>query len=273
MQARFYFVMALFGIALVLAAILPPIPQPHAYHQFVDQRAFWSIPNFFNVISNLIFLWVGIVGLVFLKRLRMNTVQQTFAVMQERRPYLIVFMSVLMVSMGSAYYHWMPENSTLFWDRLPIAIGMMALLAATIVERIGIKQGLRALPLLIMIGIASVVHWYWSERQGEGNLNFYIVVQFSSIVLIVLLAALFPSRYSRGADIYGVIALYGLAKFAEVLDEPIYQLGQIISGHTLKHLLAGLAVYGLLRMLRKRVLLDKVEDPIDHAGVNTSQSK
>lgn len=254
MKVRFYILMGLFFAALLVAAILPPMPQPSAYHQFADQCSFWRIPNFFNVASNLIFLFVGMAGLVFLKRVSALSSQKTFAVISECWSYLVIFVSTLMVSVGSAYYHWEPENSTLFWDRLPIAIGIMALLAATVTERIGIRLGLQILPVLIMIGIASVVYWYWSEQQGIGNLNFYIVVQFCSILLIVLLAILFPSRYTRGLDIYGVIALYGLAKLAEILDREIYQLGQIVGGHTLKHIFAGLAVYWILHMLQKRTL-------------------
>lgn len=274
MQVRFYFLMVLFVIGLLIAAILPPIPQPSSYHQFVDQRIFLGIPNFLNVASNLIFLIVGIAGLVFLKRVQTESSQKTFALMSERWPYLIIFLSTLMVSAASAYYHWKPENSTLFWDRLPIAIGIMALLAATVTERIGIRQGLQMLPLLIMIGVASVIYWYWSEQRGAGNLNFYIVAQFYSIAMIVLLAILFPSRYTRGADIHGVIALYGLAKLAELLDEEIYHLGQIVSGHTLKHIFAGLAVYWILRMLQKRTLRvrslpihDQRLDRKSHSGV------
>lgn len=255
MKARSYVLMMLLVVALGVAAILPPVSQPLSYHQFVDQRAFGFVPNFLNVVSNLIFLFVGTAGLVFLRRVQAVSSQKTFADMQECWPYWVVFLSALMVSVGSAYYHWEPGNSTLVWDRLPIAIGMMALLAAAVSERIGIRQGLRLLPVLIMIGMGSVVYWYWSEQQGAGNLNFYIVVQFCSILLIVLLAILFPSRYTRGADIYGVITLYGLAKLAEILDEQIYLLGQIVSGHTLKHLLAGMAVYWVLRMLQKRTLL------------------
>ena len=36
------------------------------------------------------------------------------------------------------------------------------------------------------------------------------------------------------------IVLYVIAKIAELLDREIYSLGQMISGHTLKHLFAGL---------------------------------
>lgn len=243
--------MMLFIMALLAAALLPPIPQPLSYHGFIDQRSFLGVPNFLNVISNLIFLVVGLAGLVFLWRVQALPSQKTFTALSECWPYMIVFLSAILVSVGSAYYHWQPDNCTLVWDRLPIATGIMGLLAVTMSERIGIKQGLQWLPLLLIIGIASVIYWYRSELQGAGNLNFYIVVQFCSILLIILLAILFPSRYTRERDIYVVISFYGLAKLAEMLDKEIYHFGQIVSGHTLKHLLAGLAVYWILRMLKK----------------------
>jgi hypothetical protein len=37
-----------------------------------------------------------------------------------------------------------------------------------------------------------------------------------------------------------------------VLDARIYGLGELVSGHTLKHLIAALAVWWLLRMLQLR---------------------
>ncbi len=259
MKTRFCILLMLFIMGLLIAAILPPIPQPLSYHEFIDQRSYLGIPNFLNVISNLIFLFVGVAGLVFLRRMQVLLSQKTFSVLSECWPYVTVFLSAILVSMGSAYYHWQPDNNTLFWDRLPIAIGIMGLLAATMTERIGVKQGLRWLPVLLIIGIASVTYWYWSELQGAGSLNFYIVVQICSILSIILLAILFPSRYTRGRDIYVIIFLYGLAKLAEMLDEEIYRFGQIVSGHTLKHLLAGLAIYWILRMLKKRRLLERFD--------------
>ena len=57
------------------------------------------------------------------------------------------------------------------------------------------------------------------------------------------------SRYTHGAYIFGVLALYAAAKAAEALDAQIYALGGIVSGHTLKHLLA---VCWLPRMLQLR---------------------
>lgn len=56
----------LFGLAVVATALIcarPPIPQSLAYHNFADQRTFFGIPNFLDVVSNLPFLIVGMGGL------------------------------------------------------------------------------------------------------------------------------------------------------------------------------------------------------------------
>ena len=237
---------------LLVAAIIPPIPQPQEYHQFADRRSYFGIPNFFDVISNIVFLFVGTAGLAFLSHSRGLLARRTFVALPERWPYLILFLSVMATCFGSAYYHWAPDNGRLVWDRLPMAVGFMALLAAMLAERVSLKTGLRLLPFLIAIGAWSVMHWHWTEQRGAGNLNFYIVVQFCSLLVILMLGIFFPPKYTRGADIYIVIAWYGVAKLAELGDREIYALGQVISGHTAKHLLAALAVYWILRMLQKR---------------------
>jgi len=46
---------------------------------------------------------------------------------------------------GSSYYHWSPRDSTLAWDRLPMTLAFMSLLAATISERISVTAGTRLL--------------------------------------------------------------------------------------------------------------------------------
>jgi hypothetical protein len=244
-------------VVLLMAAIFPPIAQPIAYHQFADQEAFLGLPNFLNVFSNLAIFLSGMVGLLFVLQSYRSPVQRSFINKTECWPYLVVFLSVVMTGFGSAYYHWAPDNASLLWDRLPIALGVTALLAAALVERVGLSIGLWALPLLVVLGVASVMYWHWTEQQGAGNLNFYIVVQFYSLLLIVLLSAFFPSNYTRGGDIYKVIALYVVAKVAETFDREIYDLGQVISGHTIKHLLAAVAIYLIVRMLQKRAFIPK----------------
>jgi hypothetical protein len=91
------------------------------------------------------------------------------------------------------------------------------------------------------------VHWRWS-----GNILPYAVVQYGGIAAIVAIALLFRSRYTRGGDLLAAVAIYAAAKLAEALDAQIYALGGIVSGHTLKHLIAALSVGWLVRMLTLR---------------------
>jgi hypothetical protein len=251
-RSRLWLLGVLSVAMLSIAGLAPPVPQPVEYHQFADQREYFGIPNFFNVISNVAFLLVGVTGVLFLTRSGRARVGTTFIEPGERAPYLVLFVSVALTGLGSAYYHLAPDNDRLMWDRLPMAAAIMALVAPTLAERVSVRAGLQLLPLLVVLGVGSVLHWHWTEQEGAGNLNFYIVVQFYSILVIVLLAKFFPSRYTRGADIYAVIGWYALAKVAEIADHQIYALGNIISGHTAKHLLAAGAAYWILRVLRRR---------------------
>jgi len=43
---------------------IEPFGQDLDYHNFADRRSFWGIPNFFNVMSNIPFLIVGLIGLM-----------------------------------------------------------------------------------------------------------------------------------------------------------------------------------------------------------------
>ncbi|MDT8363817.1 MAG: alkaline phytoceramidase [Nitrosomonas sp.] len=207
-------------ILLMIAMIMPPIAQSQLYHAFADQRGFLGIPNFGDVVSNLPFLLIGATGIIFLQHDKWYGRKKDLT--GSRSAYQLVFLSTVLAFPSSAYYHWAPNNTSLLLDRLPIAIGMMALLAAVLLERISLRRPNLLLTAFVSLGAASVVYWYWSEQNGAGNLNFYITVQFGALLLVALLARFYPSRHSRAHDLYGVLGWYGLAKIAEMLDEPIY---------------------------------------------------
>jgi hypothetical protein len=167
----------------------------------------------------------------------------------------------LLTAIGSSYYHLAPDNARLVWDRLPMTIVFMALVAAMIEERISVRAGLWLLPFLLAIGVFSVWQWYWSELRGAGDLRFYAAVQVYS-ALVLLLVLLFPTNYTRGGDLGVVVLFYVLAKLLETFDTQIFALGHIVSGHTLKHLAAAMAGYWILRMLRKRILLRNIDQRV-----------
>ena len=54
-------------IAAVTIAVflIPPIPQSETYHHFADPRAFGGIHSAFDVLSNVFFLIVGLLGMRF----------------------------------------------------------------------------------------------------------------------------------------------------------------------------------------------------------------
>jgi tryptophan-rich sensory protein len=231
----------------IIALLLPPIPQPLAYHNFADHRGWLGIPNFGDVVSNIPFALVGICGLIFL----LHPNSETFSDRRERWLYLVMFAGLILTAFGSAYYHLAPGNERLVWDRIPIMMVFMALLAAVIAERVSVVAGLWLFPALEAAGIGSVLLWRAGELQGHGDLRFYAAVQVYAI-LILLLLLLVPAKYTRGSDFAAVVGFYVLAKILEESDRQVFALGHIVSGHTLKHLAAAAAGYWILRMLQKR---------------------
>ena len=222
-----------------------------------------GIPNFGDVASNLPFAVIGLVGIVFLLRSGSDTASAHFLDSRERWPYLVAFVGLLLTGFGSSYYHLDPNNARLVWDRLPMTVVFMSIVAAVIAERVQLKAGLLLLPLFLIAGIASVLQWYESELHGVGDLRFYAAVQaYSALVLLVVL--LFPARYNRGSDLAVIVGFYVLAKVLELLDKPIFfHTAHLVSGHTLKHLAAAAAGYWLLRMLQLR-------QPVSNSGARVA---
>jgi hypothetical protein len=236
-------------LAVALAVFLPAMPQPSAYHDFADKREAYGIENFLDVTSNLAFTLAGVAGLVMVLRPR-----TCFATPAERWPYLIFAVGVLLTGAGSCYYHLEPSNESLFWDRLPMTISFMSLIAAQIVDRVDVRAGLLALVPMLLVGIATVVYWILSERAGRGNVVPYGVLQAYAVVVLLKLAVFHPSRYTHGNAIYAVFAGYVLAKLFEHFDAQIFELTGVVSGHTLKHVAAGIAGLPVVYMLWRRRL-------------------
>lgn len=238
-------------LAVGVALFVPPIPQDPAYHHLADTRTFLGIPNAVNVLSNAAFVLVGALGLRFVLAPGAAP-SAAFQDPRERWPYVVVFGGLLLTGFGSAYYHWEPSNARLAWDRLPLAITVMGLLDATIADRVGVRPALRLLGPLVVLAVVSVGSWHVTEQRGVGDLRLYALVQFYPIVAVPLLLWLLPPRYTRGGDLLAAAVTYALAKVPELLDGWFFSVIGLVSGHTLKHLLAALAGYWVLSMLEQR---------------------
>ena len=177
------------AVLIVVAVSLPRFPQPADYHNFADRRGWLGIPNFGDVASNVGFAVVGVMGLYAMLQ-RPSRVR--FLDQKERWPYLFVFVGLVLTAAGSSYYHLAPDNARLVWDRLPMTIVFMSLVAALIAERVSVRAAIVLLPVFLAIGVESVFQWRWSELQGRGDLRFYAAVQLYAMLAVLL--ALFWSH-------------------------------------------------------------------------------
>ena len=227
-------------IGLLTLLILPPIAQDPRYHAFADQRTFFGIPNFWNVASNLPFLLVALWGGRALRS------PSAFFQPWERLAYAVLLAAVAIVAAGSSYYHAWPDNDTLFWDRLPMALVFMSLLAATIGERTSPSAGRWLLLPLLAIGVTSVVWWKFS-----GDLRLYVVVQFYPMLALPLMLVLFPPRYTGAAGVWSMIGLYALAKILELFD---HQISGFVAtgGHPWKHISGAAAMLCYVETVARR---------------------
>lgn len=248
---RLAILLAVAVVAIVGVALAPPIPQPLGYHSFADTRAVFGVPNFWNVISNVPFLIVGVAGLIEVLRGKYPGGLPSL-----RFAYGLFFLGVALVCFGSGYYHWMPSNGTLAWDRLPMAFAFMAFVSIVIAEHLNQRLGKLLLWPLIAIGVFSVWYWDYTEGLGRGDLRLYGLVQFLSLVTIALIWLMFPSRLTGIGYLWAMFAGYALAKLLEELDDQVYStLGSQMSGHALKHVAAAAGMFCFVLALRRRVVI------------------
>ena len=190
-------------ISLIALLPLPPLLQNQDYHQFADQRELFGIPNFWNVVSNLPFIAIGAAGLL---RFHHNAIT------------LVLFTGIFLTGFGSSYYHLNPNDSTLFWDRLPMTLCFAAILSAVVEERVDARAGAMLLRPLSAI----------------------LILRF------------FPPKFTGTSYWVAAATLYALAKLLEYYDHEVYSFGGILSGHTLKHLAAAAACFAILKLFQVR---------------------
>lgn len=204
------------------------------YHEFVDDRTFFGIHRFFDTFSNIGFLYVGV---LFIKEIFLKD-EKDFNL-------IIIAAGSILVFFGSSYYHLMPEDSRLLWDRLPISIVFSGILAYSLnINQLIKSKWIHKFNIgYLIFSISSVLIWYLGSLNNENWLAPYVFIQFGGMILLIYIA-LTGKNKEFNQKIFYVLAWYVLAKLCEHYDDSIYQITQqIISGHTLKHIFAALALY------------------------------
>ena len=99
--------------------------------------------------------------------------------------------------------------------------------------------------------VFSVVYWAFTD-----DLRIYAFVQGYFLLTIPVYYILFSERvrYENYKQIFVSLGFYALAKMTEKFDKQVFALtGRTVSGHTLKHLLAGIATgWGILILQQRR---------------------
>ena len=236
-------VAAIYGL---LRLIFGPLPQDPTYHQFADTRIhLGNIPHVGDVLTNLTILAAGLFGLAL--RTRMTVVPE------ERAAVNMLIAASILTALGSAYYHWAPANATLVWDRIPITMVLMAILALIMADRVHPLFAHHALWPFTALGTASAILWGLSEAMGQGDLLLYLIVRIGAGAAIVLLLVLRQPRHTGTRWLVAALACEIVMAFFERFDHEVFRsTGELVSGHNMKHVMAGVALASVFWWLRAR---------------------
>ena len=227
-----FYVKILLLVAIIMIGsvfFIAPIVQDQNYHHFADDRCILCTPNFWNVWSNLLFAVFGVWGLLISNKSNHSL----------KTNFIWFFIGVLLTGFGSAYYHYAPNNATLFWDRLPMTITFMSFFSVVLALFINDSLGKKTLYPLLLIGISSILFWIFTN-----DLRFYVLVQFVPIVLLILILIVSNRNKIYKKYFIWIILAYVFAKLLEKYDLQVYEfLHFTMSGHSLKHLVASMAPF------------------------------
>lgn len=224
-----------------------PITQLAHYNEFANQTAFMGLPRAADVLSNLAFVLVALWGIFMLWPQRDHQHIQA-----GRHGYLLFLVGLLLTALGSGFYHLAPDNARLVWDRLPIALACAGLLAAVRAENVpNARSGMDAI-LLGLFAIASVAWWRITDEHANGDLRLYLLLQGLPLILIPMWQSIYRAPAMDRLAFGFALLLYIVAKAAEIMDQQLFSTFGVISGHTLKHLIAGGAAGVLMSRLVQR---------------------
>lgn len=248
------------GLALLLACFGPHVAQHAHYHAFADQRALFGVPYAMDVLSNLPFALAGAIGLVaWFSAGRApvgNPLRNPLRNPDPTRHFAALFFAGLIVTaLGSTYYHLNPSDSSLAIDRLGMVASFAGMLGLAAAQRVSLRAGLATVLAVLLMGHSTVAVW-----AETGNLLPWAVLQGGGMVMLLVLAMCRPVAQtsavalpSTTVALLPVVLVYTLAKFLELADQPIFELThQLVSGHSLKHAVAALAAWPVIRFMHNQ---------------------
>lgn len=232
-------------VMLLLFAVLGPVVlQPAHQHDFADQRFWGYFPNAADVLSNLPFALWSLAGLMILHRIKFKGTSAGLCT--------LFFVGLIVTAVASSWYHLQPDNASLAIDRLGMVVAFAGLLGLAATDRASFRAGVILSGLTLALGALSV--WVWTI---SGNVLPWLMLQFGGMALIIWLAKRQPIHGALAVHWGVVISIYALAKVFELADHAIYDLtAHVISGHSLKHIVASFAAWPVISALRTQVIFN-----------------
>jgi hypothetical protein len=225
---------------LAIAFLGPVVLQPVHQHDFADQRLLGHLPFATDVLSNLPFALWGMAGLQILRRLKpCRAITGLVA---------LFFTGLIITAVASSWYHLQPDNAGLVIDRLGMTVAFAGLLGLAAADRVSIRSGVMLSLSLLILGPASIEVW-----SVAGNVLPWLVLQFGGMALVFWFATRQPIKGALGVRWGVVILIYAVAKILEFADHAVYDLtAHLISGHSLKHIVASFAAWPIILALKTR---------------------
>lgn len=255
-------------LALLLVAVSgPAVTQSAHHHDFADQRVWGGIPCALDVLSNLPFALWGLVGLGCL------ALQSGFAsppVANVQRRLAALFFGGLIITTGaSAWYHWQPDDTGLAVDRLGMVFAFAGLMGLAAADRVSQRAGMALGGAVMLLGPLSI--WAWVV---SANVLPWAVVQFGGMAMVLYFACLKPLPGALAVRWGLVLAIYAAAKLLEMADAWVYMSSAgIISGHSLKHVVASCAAWPVLAAIMQTSKIRAESGSPSRAGWATAGSR
>lgn len=226
-----------------------PVGDDPAYFNFADTRFYFGLPNFYDVFSNVFFIHISLFTLFFAIRRRHQIEKRIWDC------FILFNLAVFFTGLGSSYFHLSAHPHDLIWDRMPMAVAFASLLTLILVERVVMYYHRLILLALNVLGVWSV----WTIDHAGHDMRTYILVQFGSLLAIVLILLFFPKGHIHRGYLWFGLLCYGVGKVCEINDHPLFELtAGGLSGHTIKHLISAVGVLslnlGVLTSQRQKIL-------------------
>ena len=218
------------AVAAGLAAWGPLTVSPHDHH-YAAARGWASAAGVFQALACVPMAVAAAVG--------MRLVRRSTWPASAARPWQAFMVLAGGLSIGSAGYHLLPNDTAYVLVHTLGAGAFVSLLLGFLAERVDSRCGsARSVAVGLLVAAGAGAYWAIGEwTHGRGDLRAVLFLQCIPVLLIPAGALSLPGKITTTSDWMWMLGLYVVARAAAVLDESVLTALGWITGHSLMHLL------------------------------------